>query len=96
VIKVVGTDSDEQKNPTSKKKKKSATTTKKQQQQQSQFHIGDKVQFNISTSLRTSNQTAVNVKLIEPRRETGYITMIKDNYGFIELIRKFLEYLILY
>lgn len=49
------------------------------------FYNGDKVQFNILTCLRTNSQYAVNVKLVEPRREIGYITMLKDNYGFIEL-----------
>lgn len=49
------------------------------------FYAGDKVQFNVLTCIRTNAQFAVNVKLIEPRKEIGYITMLKDNYGFIEL-----------
>ena len=49
------------------------------------FYNGDKVQFNVLTCLRTNIQYAVNVKLVETRKEIGYITMLKDNYGFIEL-----------
>lgn len=49
------------------------------------FYNGDKVQFNVLSCLRTNTQYAVNVRLIEPRKEIGYITMLKDNYGFIEL-----------
>lgn len=47
--------------------------------------IGDKIQFNISTCVKTKKQLAVNIKLIESSKEQGFITMLKDNYGFIEL-----------
>lgn len=49
------------------------------------FYNGDKVQFNVLTCIRTNTQYAVNVRLVEARKEVGYITMLKDNYGFIEL-----------
>jgi hypothetical protein len=49
------------------------------------LYYNDKVQFNISTCLRSKLQQAVNVKLVEQAREQGYITMLKDSYGFIEL-----------
>lgn len=52
------------------------------------FLIDDKLQFNICTCIKTNKQYAVNLKLVEPRKETGFITMIKDNYGFIELSRQ--------
>lgn len=52
---------------------------------------GDKVQFNLSTCLKTKKSLAVNVKLVESDNEQqqqhqGIITMLKDDYGFIELI----------
>ena len=51
------------------------------------YLVDDKVQFQICTCIKTKQQYAVNIKLLEPRKETGFITMIKDNYGFIELNR---------
>jgi cold shock CspA family protein len=51
-------------------------------------NIGDKVQFNLSTDIKTKRQLAVNIKLIETAKEQGFITMLKENYGFIELISK--------
>jgi cold shock CspA family protein len=50
-----------------------------------QYYVGDKVQFNVCTCVKTKKQYAVNIKLVEARKDSGYITMIKDNYGFIEL-----------
>lgn len=47
---------------------------------------GDKVQFNLSTCVKTKKQVAVNVKSMEAVKEQGIITMLKENYGFIELI----------
>lgn len=49
------------------------------------FNIGDKVEFNILTCIRSNKQYAINMKLIEQRKQLGFITMLKDNYGFIEL-----------
>jgi hypothetical protein len=51
----------------------------------SPFSNGDKVQFNLCTCARTNKQYAVNIKLVEQRKEKGFITMLKDNYGFIEI-----------
>jgi cold shock CspA family protein len=53
--------------------------------QTNQFTLGDKVQFKICSCLRTKIQYAVDLKFVESRKEQGIITMIKDNYGFIEL-----------
>lgn len=49
------------------------------------FIVGDKVQFNISTCIKTKKQTAANIKLVDQAKEQGFITILKDNYGFIEL-----------
>lgn len=49
------------------------------------FYFGDKVQFNILNCVRNSQQYAVNVKTIEQRKEQGYITIVKESYGFIEI-----------
>jgi cold shock CspA family protein len=49
------------------------------------FYYGDKVQFNIFNCVKTNKQYAVNIKTIEQRKETGFITMLKESYGFIEL-----------
>lgn len=50
--------------------------------------VGDKVQFNLSTDIKTKRQLAVNIKLMETAKEQGFITMLKENYGFIELLSK--------
>lgn len=47
--------------------------------------VGDKVQFNMSVCAKSKKQTAVNIKLVEASKDQGFITMLKDNYGFIEL-----------
>ncbi len=49
------------------------------------FYYGDKVQFNVLTCARTNQTYAVNIKTVEQRKELGYITMLKESYGFIEL-----------
>ena len=49
------------------------------------LYYGDKIQFNIRTCFKQNKQTAVNVKLVEANKETGVITMLKENYGFIEI-----------
>jgi cold shock CspA family protein len=49
---------------------------------------GDRVQFNISTCLKTKKQLAVNLKQIESESEQGFITMLRDDYGLIESIPK--------
>ncbi len=45
-----------------------------------------KVKFNILTEKRSNKQYAINIKLVEQNTEYGYITVLKDNYGFIEMI----------
>ena len=57
------------------------------QQPQPLFCVADKVQFNLSTCIKSNKQTAVNVRLVEACKEQGYITMLKENYGFIELVK---------
>jgi len=50
---------------------------------------GDKVQFNIFTCLKTKKNMAVNIKVVEIENDQiqqGIITMLKEDYGFIELI----------
>lgn len=49
------------------------------------FYVGDKVQFYISTCIKTKKQMATNIKLVDHAKEQGFITILKDNYGFIEL-----------
>lgn len=44
------------------------------------FNKGDKVQFNIS-----EQNYASNIKLKEQKKQSGLVTMLKDNYGFIEV-----------
>ena len=51
----------------------------------SMLRMGDKVQFNLVKHLKTNTQFAVNVRLVEQRRDRGFITMLKENYGFIEI-----------
>lgn len=51
-------------------------------------NVGDKVHFNLSTDIKTKRQLAVNIKLMETAKEQGFITMLKENYGFIELLSK--------
>lgn len=46
--------------------------------------VGDKVQFNLSKSLKSGTETAVNLKVLEQFKEKGFVTVLKDNYGFIE------------
>lgn len=67
---------------TEKQDKQQGTTTKASP---IVYYNGDRVQFNILTCLKTNKRYAVNVKILEPRKEMGFITMLKDNYGFIEL-----------
>jgi cold shock CspA family protein len=43
------------------------------------------VEFNICTDKRSKKQYAINIKLIEQNTEYGYITMLKENYGFLEM-----------
>ena len=49
------------------------------------FYVGDKVQFNLSTCIKTKKQTAVNVKLLEACKEQGFVATLRDSYGIIEL-----------
>ncbi len=56
------------------------------QENTSSFHIGDKVQFNLATCIKTKKQSAVNIKLIESAKEQGYVSLIKENYGLIEIV----------
>lgn len=49
------------------------------------LRIGDKVQFNLSTCIKSKKQFAVNIKILEACKEQGLITMLKDNFGFVEL-----------
>ena len=51
----------------------------------SNIYLGDKIQFNLCTCVRTQKKFAVNIKLVESRKEKGFVTMLKDNYGFIEI-----------
>lgn len=43
------------------------------------FNKGDKVQFTIS-----AQKLAINIKLIEQKKLSGHVIILKDNYGFIE------------
>lgn len=43
------------------------------------FNKGDKVQFCIG-----EQKLAINIKLTEQKKLTGYVIILKDNYGFIE------------
>jgi hypothetical protein len=43
-----------------------------------------KVEFNIHTVIKDNKQSAVNVKLVKQHVEQGFITVLKENYGFIE------------
>jgi hypothetical protein len=70
-----GHSSEESTTPAAANEKKSKTL----------FYYGDKVQFNVLTCVRTKQAYAVNVKTVEQRKELGYITMLKESYGFIEL-----------
>ena len=49
------------------------------------FYVGDKVQFNLSTCIKTKKQTAANVKLLEACKEQGFVATLRDSYGIIEL-----------
>ena len=48
------------------------------------LHYMDKVEFNLHTVIRDNKQSAVNVKLVKKHVEQGFITVLKENYGFIE------------
>lgn len=50
--------------------------------------VGVRVQFNISTCLKTKKQLAVNLKAIESESEQGFITLLKDDFGLIESITR--------
>jgi cold shock CspA family protein len=53
------------------------------------LYLNDKVRFQICTKYQAVNgqrQSAVNIKLIESHKEYGFVTMIKENYGFIEFM----------
>jgi len=56
------------------------------QDHSSSFYFGDKVQFNLATCIKTKKQTAINIKLIESAKEQGYISVLKENYGLIEIV----------
>ncbi|CAF0834579.1 unnamed protein product [Brachionus calyciflorus] len=57
----------------------------KKKQVKNLFNKGDRVQFNLLNCLKSKKQFATNLKLAEQRKQTGYVTMLKENYGFIEL-----------
>lgn len=50
-----------------------------------EFYKGDKVQFNICQCLKTKRTYAKNIKLLEAHKEQGYVTMLKEPLGCIEL-----------
>lgn len=51
-----------------------------------QMYYGDKVEFNLLTLVKEKKQFAINIKLVEHHYEQGYIAVLKDNYGFIEMV----------
>lgn len=63
----------------------SKTVSYANEPEKAQASIGDKIQFNLSMCTKSKKQTAVNIKLVEASKDQGFITMLKDNYGFIEL-----------
>ena len=44
------------------------------------------IEFNIHRVVKDNKQSAINVKLVKKHVEQGFITVFKDNYGFIEML----------
>jgi cold shock CspA family protein len=73
------------KNGSTSSSNKSVLFVNNNEDSEKNYNVGDKVQFNLSTCIKSKKQMAVNIKLTESSKEQGFITMLKDNYGFIEL-----------